>query len=342
MPLNVLLVGRMAGLMKPLIESLLECDCELREIADLPSLEASPAVRDEADVIVGWPLSAGVAQAKKVRLIQACGAGIEGLPIDLLRPEVIVANTYHHEIAIAEHVLMAMLVLFRRPLEYDQRLRAGDWWDSCIWGQAPHIQVLDGKMALVIGTGHIGREVARRARAFAVNVVGVSRKPQNAPPDFLRIVDYDDWRDLLPEADFVVPCCPLTPETEGLIGATELAMLKPSACVINTARGRIVDELALYEALRHRRIGGAAVDVWYQYPTDPAERKLPSKYPFHELDNVLMTPHVSAWTHRTIEGRARDIAENINRFARGEPLRNVVHGERLRIGRRNRLPKKES
>ena len=262
-PLNVLLVGRMAGLMKSLIESRLDCDYELRHIADLPSLEASPAIRDEADVIVGWPLSAGVARAKKVRLIQACGAGIDGLPVELLRRDTIVTNTFHHEVAIAEHVLMAMLFLSRRPVEYDQRLRAGDWWDSCIWGQAPNLQVLDGRIALVIGTGHIAREVARRARSFGVKVVAVSRKPPESPGEFDLIVGYDNWREQLKEADFVIPCCPLTAETEGLIGSQEIALMKLSAFVINTARGKIVDESALYEALRDRRIGGAAIDVWY-------------------------------------------------------------------------------
>ncbi|MCW5982811.1 MAG: hypothetical protein KIT09_32275 [Bryobacteraceae bacterium] len=323
MPLRIVLAGRMAALMKEPIESRLECEYELRLAGDLASLD--PASLDGTDVIVGWPLSVAAARARGVKLIQASGAGIDGLPLDQLAPGVVLANTFHHEVAIAEHALMAMLVLARRPSEYDRRLREGQWRDSCIWGEPPALEVLEGKTALLIGTGHIAREVARRARAFGIRVIAVSRTPSEAPADFDRTVGYDDWRSLLGAADFVVPCCPLAPETLGLIGQAELAAMKPSAFAINAARGKIVDERALYEALRDRRIAGAAIDVWYDYPTDPDERKLPSRYPFHELDNILMTPHISAWTRRTIEGRARDIAENINRLSRGEPLRNVVH-----------------
>jgi phosphoglycerate dehydrogenase-like enzyme len=325
-PIQVVLAGGIAALGKDLIAAQLECECRLTVLEGPEAAARNRRALEDADVIVGWPLSAEmIAAARKVKLIQAAGAGVDGLPFELVPPGAVVANTYHHESSIAEHVLLAMLLFTRRPLDYDRRLRQGDWWDSCIWGEWPHLEVLAGKTALLIGTGHIAREVARRARAFSVTTVAVSRRPERAPADFDRVVGYGEWLNELSAADFLVPCCPLTAETEGLISEAVLARLKSSAVLINAARGRIVDERALYEALRDGRIAGAAIDVWYRYPAKPGERCLPSEYPFHELENVLLTPHVSAWSKRTVEGRMRDIADNINRLARGEPLRNVVY-----------------
>lgn len=322
----MVLAGGIAALGKELIEAHLECECRLTVLEGPDAVARNRRELEEADVIVGWPLSPEmVAAARKVKLIQAAGAGVDGLPFERLPPGAVVANTYHHESSIAEHVLLAMLLFTRRPLDYDRRLRQGDWRDSCIWGEWPRLEVLAGKIALLIGTGHIAREVARRARAFSVTTVAVSRRPELAPPDFDRTVGYSQWLDELGEADFLVPCCPLTPQTEGLVSEAAIARMKPSAVLINAARGRIVDERALYEALREGRIAGAAIDVWYRYPASRDERCLPSAYPFHELENVLLTPHVSAWTRRTVEGRMRDIADNINRLARAEPLRNVVY-----------------
>jgi phosphoglycerate dehydrogenase-like enzyme len=321
-PLHVVLIGPIAKLGRELIAARLECPCRLTVLED-PASDAG--VLEEADVIVGWPLAPEMLRcARKVRLVQAAGAGVDGLRPEEVPAGAAVANTYHHEVSIAEHVLLAMLWFTRKPLEYDQRLRRGNWWDSCIWGGWPNLEVLYGKTAMLVGTGHIAREVARRCRAFEVRTVAVSRHPQAASGDFDRTVGYDRWLEELPSADFLVPCCPLTPETEGLISEAVIARMKPTAVLINTARGRIVEERALYEALRRRRIGGAAIDVWYRYPREPGEACPPSNYPFGELDNVLMTPHVSGWTRMTVEGRMRDIADNINRLARNEPLINVV------------------
>jgi phosphoglycerate dehydrogenase-like enzyme len=116
---------------------------------------------------------------------------------------------------------------------------------------------------------------------------------------------------------------PLTPATRGLLGARELAQMKRTAVLVNVARAEIVDEDALYQALRDGIIAGAILDVWYRYPTGPGPT-LPSRLPFQELGNVLMTPHVSGWTEGMLEARADVIAENIRRAARGEPPLNLV------------------
>lgn len=320
--IRIVLLGKMAAWCEPEIRVRLRHPHELSVVSDAA---LAPVAIEQADVIVGWPLSQEMAvRARNLRLLQASGAGIDGLSLEQLPSQVRVANTFHHEVAIAEYVLMMMLSLARRPHEYDRRLRQGNWHGSCIWGEAPVLEELYGKVVLLVGLGHIAREVARRTSAFGMQVTGVTRRPHSAGGLYSKLVSWGDWREELPLADFVVPTCPLTPETAGLIGATELARMRPSAFIINITRGRVVDEQALFDALSQRRIGGAAIDVWYQYPADPHGAVFPSKLPFHTLDNVFLSPHISGWTRRTIMGRIEDIAENINRLVEGRELVNVV------------------
>ena len=123
----------------------------------------------------------------------------------------------------------------------------------------------------------------------------------------------------------MVIACPLGEATRGLIGEAQLARMRASAVLINVARGPIVDEDALFTALRERTIGGAALDTWYRYPEHAGEMLRPSRHPFHELDNVLMTPHCSGWTEGVMARRFAVIADNLERLQSGRPLLNQVH-----------------
>ncbi len=318
--IHVVLLGRMAaGIALDLARRLLHPH-SLTAVPDVARIDEFSAPMLAAHVLVGWPLTGAlIARAPNLQLVQASGAGIDGLDPDSLPPGVRLANTFHHEGASAEYVLMAMLYLMRRPHEYDARLRAGNWQASCIWGEAPVLRELRGQTALILGLRHIAREVAVRARAFGVRLIGVSRRA--APdPHFDEVISWNAWRDRLPETGFLIPCCPLTPETAGLIDAGVYERLPSGACVINMARGRMLDEQATYDALRTGRLAGAALDVWYQYPSSENQTLLPSRLPFHELPNVLLSPHNSAWTMPTLQGRIEDIAANINRLAEGRPL----------------------
>jgi phosphoglycerate dehydrogenase-like enzyme len=128
---------------------------------------------------------------------------------------------------------------------------------------------------------------------------------------------------VLTRSDYVVLTLPLTPETRGLLGQRELRAMKPTAILVNVARAQLVDEDALYDALAQARIRAAALDVWYRYPCDAGPTQ-PANRPFHQLPNVLMTPHVAGWTDGMLEARAALIAENIRRTARGEPPLNLI------------------
>jgi phosphoglycerate dehydrogenase-like enzyme len=157
-----------------------------------------------------------------------------------------------------------------------------------------------------------------------MEVVAATRSPSPERTDGLRrLAGLDELGSVLEDADFAVVAVPSSPETHGLIGAPELERLGADGYLVNVARGDVVEERALYEALRDGTIAGAAIDVWYRYPRGGAQT-LPSEYPFHELDNVLMAPHVSGRTTGTQERRAAFLTEQLRRLEDGRPLENVL------------------
>jgi phosphoglycerate dehydrogenase-like enzyme len=290
--------------------------------ADAVVVEDGTSLADEladADAVVCHRLSKpDTARATRLRLVQAVSAGADGIEREAVPAGAVLCNTPGAGRAIAEWVVMAMLMLPRELLAFDRDLRRGVWHrfgDERLDLGEPE---LEGKTVAIVGYGDIGREVEALAGALGALPVAVTRRPREGARGL------EDLRDVLASADFAVVAVPLRPETEGLIGAAELAALGPAGYLVNVARGAVVDEDALYAALRDRTIAGAALDVWYRYPRAPGEVVEPSRHPFHELENVLMTPHVSGRSRRTTERRRRFIAEQLRRLARGEPLQNVV------------------
>jgi phosphoglycerate dehydrogenase-like enzyme len=253
-------------------------------------------------------------------LVHTPGAGTDGLDLMAIPPHVAVCNVFGHEAAIAEYALMAMLTLNRELFQVDRGLRQGDWGD-----RAPQRE-LRGRTLTVVGVGHIGARVARYAHALGMLVTGVTRSPAPTRRDELglaRLGSMAELPELLADADFVVLAVPLVSATTGLIGAPELCAMKPTAYLINVARGGVIEEHALYRALKDHTIAGAAIDVWYRYPAAD-EACPPATEPFHELSNIIMTPHVAGWTDGTARYRWAEIADNLRRLGSGEPLLNIV------------------
>jgi phosphoglycerate dehydrogenase-like enzyme len=177
---------------------------------------------------------------------------------------------------------------------------------------------LGGKTLLVVGLGRIGSRLATLARAFGLRVIATKRDAQSGAGAADAVFPHGRLRDLLPEADLVALACPLTPQTEGLIGAPALAAMKPSAFLINVARGRVVDEPALVAALAQKRIAGAAVDCTVEEP-------LPAASPLWALENVLITPHTAGETRRYEDNVIDLLLDNLDRLWRGETaLRNQI------------------
>jgi phosphoglycerate dehydrogenase-like enzyme len=296
------------------------------EITLLPDTLASEADRASyaaAEAIIGVKFDAGLPTPAGLKLFHVPGAGYDMVDLSLMPAEAAVCNCFGHEQAIAEYVMSAILSRHIPLTDADARLRKGDW---TYWAGAPervHGEIA-GKTIGLLGFGHIGKAIAARAKAFEMTVHVANRSPVPNSALVDRAFTLDALGDFWGSADIIVVSVPLTEETRGIVGAEALAAMRPDAVVMNVGRGPTIDEQALYAALKDKRIGGAVIDTWYRYPSAGDSNPLPSNQPFHELSNVLMTPHMSGWTSGTIRRRQGVIADNIRRRFAGEPLVNVV------------------
>ena len=281
----------------------------------------------DVDVLVTLAFTRSMAEAaRRLRLIQVPGAGLDRIDRSAIAAGTWLANAYGHEVGIAEHAMGAMLALTRNLSHLDARLRCGEWESQWSVGAPvpPPWPELAGKTLGILGYGRIGRALAQRARAFEMDIWAIRRDVARSEADGLAFLGGPEAVDhVLARADYLAITASLTDATRGWLGERELGLMKPTAILVNVARAEIVDESALYRALAGRAIAGAALDVWYRYPTGP-EATRPAREPFHELPNVLMTPHVSGWTEGMLRARAGLIVGNVERVARGEPPVNLV------------------
>jgi phosphoglycerate dehydrogenase-like enzyme len=322
--MRLVLLGTLACEQEVTVRRMLATHPEIALVPDDAGAELRRTALAAADAAITMRYDRSMPTAPRLGLLQIGGTGLDAIDLGYLPPGCAVANAYGHEDAVAEYAVLAMLLASTRFLDRERSFREGSW---ALGGRTggPLVDELGGKTVGVIGYGHIGRALARRLGGFGVRLIVATRTlPPNADhPGWIQGLDAVDR--LLPESDFVVIACGLGPETLNLIDARRFRVMKPTAVLINVSRGVIVDEAALYEALRDRVIRGAVIDTWYRYPTpeDPAPR--PSRFPFHELPNILMTPHSSAWTKEMIERRWSSITDNVDRFFTGRPLHDVVH-----------------
>ncbi|MDR6557411.1 phosphoglycerate dehydrogenase-like enzyme [Arthrobacter pascens] len=279
-----------------------------------------------ADVVVCSSLSPQqAAAAARLELVHVTGAGYDKISFPGLPPGAVVANTFHHARPIAEHVLMTTLMLSRNVLAADRAVRGGSWKTIATDPDVPFHPTLGGMTMGLVGMGSIGAEVARMAGVLGMDVRAVRRNPDGSIPDGVAL----SWvggnhqlPELLAASDVVVVTVPLDASTRGMIGAAELAAMKPTSLLINVARGPVVDQHALFDALQSQRIAGAGIDVWWGSPADGVVP--PAELPFASLPNTVLTPHHSGHARITFERRAADIAANIRRLTEGQALFNVV------------------
>lgn len=268
---------------------------------------------DECDALATFDYDEAFLAAD-LEWIHSIQSGVDRFPFDALRDAGVrlTNSTGIHGDAVGETVAGYMLQFARGLHRYrsNQERRA---WSRGAWDDA---FTLDGETVCVVGLGTLGRGVARRADALGTDVVGVKRTP--TPVDHVRTVHPStELREAVSAAKFVVVAVPLTDETEGLVGEAELAAMRDDAVLVNVARGPVVDESALVDALEGGELAGAALDV---FETEP----LPEDSPLWGMENVVVTPHVAAMTDDYYERIAALVRENARRFEAGESLANQV------------------
>jgi D-2-hydroxyacid dehydrogenase (NADP+) len=268
----------------------------------------------EADVVVvsGFWRNAFVERAPRLRFIQSISAGTDQYDRALLREKRIRLASAQgaNERAVAEHA-MSLILALTRQLHLARDNQRNGAWRGMIGDPNAREKELGGSTLLVYGLGRIGSRLAALGRAFGMKVVGVKRSPQSVSDPVDEVVAPDCFLEVLPRADYVALTCPLTPETEGLIGEAQLAAMKPSAYLINVARGRVVQEAPLLKALRDGGIAGAGLDTFHQEP-------LPPDSPFWGFDNVVITPHTAGETQLYERNIIDLLVENLARLHRGE------------------------
>jgi len=282
------------------------------ELAVASALDAETLTREAADadiVIVRAPLPEALfADAHRLKAAIRHGAGLDMIPVEAATAAgVLVANVPAvNARSVAEHVIFSMLALLRRFRPMDRDLRQKGWLAGRAYSDSNH--ELAGRTVGIVGLGAVGREVARiAAQGFGLTVLATTRSA-GASADEVRLVPLDE---LLVESDIVVLCCPLTPETRGLMSAERIARMKPGALLVNVSRGPVVDDAALISALRDGQIGGAALDVFSTQP-------LPPDHPYFSFDNVVITPHMAGITEESMMRMGTGAAAEALRVLAGE------------------------
>ncbi len=286
-----------------------------------PSAESMDAIR-EAEVYFGFGVPRPLfLEARRLRWVHSAAAGVgNALFPDMVASDVRLTNSAGvHAVPIAEYVVAGVLHFFRGLDVAAEQQRAARWDKHFFVSDHTPVREVAGARVLIVGAGGIGGQVAIRLAALGATCTGVRRHPERGAPDgFMRIVGPDAIDGELPGADVLVLAAPLTSESQGLMTRERLATLREGAILVNVARGALVDENALADALRDGRLRGAVLDVFREEPLAPTS-------PLWSLRNALLTPHISPVSPGRFWPRALEVfRDNWSRYDRGEPLRNLV------------------
>lgn len=305
--LTVFVTGQVAGQQLDRVRAAAPgADC--RYFADQAALEV---VIEEAEVVGGAVSRTALARARRLKWIHSWAAGPDKqlFPEMVASPVVMTCSKGNGAIPLAEHAMMLMLMLNRDALAW---LRAQQ---EHTWERRVHNE-LNGLTCGIIGLGHSGQDLALKAKAFHMRVIGVRRSLQPTP-NVDEVFPHERLHEFLAQSDFVVVTAPLTPETKGMLGEAELRAMKHTACYICFSRGGIADDAALLRALHEGWIAGAGLDAHSEEP-------LPADSPFWTAPHTIVTPHNGATTQGTLQRGFDIFVDNLRRYVAGEPLRNIV------------------
>ena len=240
-------------------------------------------------------------------------------------PEIAVHNLHHNAAPTAELALALLFAAAKRVIPIDQQFRQDDWNAHY---QSDQALLLQGRTVLLLGYGHIGRYIGQVCQAMQMHVLAIRRRSpgDDATENGVEIHLPQDLHALLQRTHILIITLPGTPETEAMIGKRELDLMPPGGILVNVGRGPVVDQGALYAALRTGHLHAAGLDVWYNYPQNPEDRAStsPAGFPFHELDNVVMSPHRGGGSDQTEVLRMTHLAALLNAAGRGDPIPNQV------------------
>ncbi len=282
--------------------------------------EVGPEASDYDILVAGVPERKHIETSKQLKAVVIPWAGLPVKTRDLMLqfPDIAVYNIHHNAAPTAESALTLMLAAARDLVDTDRKLRIGDWTPRY---ESDRPLLMENRTALILGYGAVGRRVGKACYGLGMEVHAVKTTVPKPSRGIIKLHTPDELPSLLPVANVLFLCLPRTPETDGLIGAAQLASLPDDAIIVNVSRGAIIDEEALYEELRSGRLR-AGLDVWYMYPRDEASRddQRPSEYPFGELTNVVMTPHMAGHCAGIEALRAMALSDLINSLVRDDGL----------------------
>lgn len=299
----------------------------------IPEAEGKGVIKKylkEVEVAIGGTFIKGdLEQAKKLKLIQIPFAGVNKLDFDLYKnyQGIYICNIHSNKIAVAEHAFALILALAKNIVTNDRNLRLGRWHGLST--KEPTVQ-LQGKSLGIVGLGSIGWEIAKIGHTLGMKVFALKRKIEEKDLKKKNILVFlgekKDLEKVIKKSDFIVVTVPLTQETKGLFGEKELKLMK-GKYLINISRGKVIDEETLFKSLKEGNLAGAAIDTWYQYPTSKQKEISPSKYDFHKLNNIVMSPHTAGYTDKALEENIKSVFDNIVRIYYGEEPENRIDPE---------------
>jgi len=290
-----------------------------REFSRVDFITDNDRSREEieyADAIVSGELSADqLNRFRNLKMIFVPYAGPDGLPFDQIKTRNIkVANVHGNAPYVAERAVALALVFYGKIIDYHNDLKKFQWHGYWATGNVEDSwDSLEGRSCAVIGTGAIGRHIAKYLKAFSCQVIGFKRRPLKQAPEFFDDITLD-LKSALAQSEIIFVTLPLTLDTKGLFSAEILSRMN-GKFLVNVGRGGVVDEEGLYRALKDGILKGAAIDVWYVYPQKGLSTATqPSRFPIHELPNVVLSPHLAGFTPQAARLNIEQTIENIRSY----------------------------
>jgi phosphoglycerate dehydrogenase-like enzyme len=283
---------------------------------NLPTYDCVDEEIADAEILISWSVRpAQIAAGKKLKWIHSPAAAVDQLICpELVRSDIVLTNARDvHGAVVAEHVIALIFALAKKIPRSAIMQTKHVWGQQILWDELPRIREVAGATLGMVGLGSIGRAVVKSAKALGMVAIAVREHPEKGSDGADAVFAPAQVNEVFRQADYVVLAAPVTTSTKAIANARSLALMKPDACLINVGRGALVDETALVSALRERKIGGAALDV---FPKEP----LPADSPLWDVPNLLITPHTAALTDKLWERHYSLFSENLRRYLGGRPL----------------------